>query len=163
MARYNAWQNESVYSAASKLDDAERKLDRGAFFGSIQETLSHLLWGDQIWMSRFAGTSKPVAGSIQDSRHMVPDWLGLCAERKAFDQVILDWSAEVSDDFLKGELSWFSGALNQDVSRRTAALVVHMFNHQTHHRGQVNTMITQAGQMLDDTDLFVLEERYKPS
>src|SRR5690606_4695511 len=55
-ARYNCWQNKSLYDAASALSDDERKAKRGAFFGSIHATLNHLLWGDQIWMSRLAGT-----------------------------------------------------------------------------------------------------------
>ena len=67
MARYNQWQNGSLYTAADQLTQAGRQLDRGAFFGSIQRTLSHLLWGDQQWMSRFAGTPKPVASGEQSA------------------------------------------------------------------------------------------------
>src|SRR4029450_9880640 len=59
MARYNRWQNESLYGAAGTLSDAERRRARGAFFGSIHATLNHVLWGDRIWMSRLAGTAKP--------------------------------------------------------------------------------------------------------
>ncbi len=46
MARYNAWQNQSVFAAADTLDDEARNMDRGAFFKSIHGTLNHLLWGD---------------------------------------------------------------------------------------------------------------------
>ncbi len=158
MARYNAWQNKSIYGAASQLDDADRKKDRGAFFGSIHETLSHLLWGDQIWMARFAGTPAPSASSIQESRSMIDAWSELTSQREAFDEKLLDWSDVVNEEFLNGELSWFSGALNKHVTRQTGMLVTHMFNHQTHHRGQVNTMILQAGCRLDDTDLFAMPE-----
>jgi uncharacterized damage-inducible protein DinB len=52
MARYNRWQNENLYGAADQLSEAERQRERGAFFGSIEKTLNHLLWGDQRWMSR---------------------------------------------------------------------------------------------------------------
>ena len=158
MSRYNLWQNRSVYYAASQLEDECRKRDRGAFFGSIHETLSHVLWGDQMWMARFAGTAKPAAGSIGESRSMVADWNQLVHERQEFDEVILNWSRTVTSDFLSGELSWFSGALQKEVKRPTGILVAHMFNHQTHHRGQVNTMLLQAGCTVDDTDLFVLPE-----
>ena len=58
MARYNRWQNENLYGAADTLSDAERRGDRGAFFGSIHATLNHLLWADRIWMSRLAGTPR---------------------------------------------------------------------------------------------------------
>ena len=67
MARYTAWQNESVINAASGLDEAARCADRGAFFGSIAGTLNHLLWGDRIWMNRFAGIDEPKGATIRES------------------------------------------------------------------------------------------------
>ena len=66
MARYNRWQNRNLYDSADRLSDEERARERGAFFGSIHGTLDHLLWGDRIWMHRFAGTQKP-AGGIKES------------------------------------------------------------------------------------------------
>ena len=59
MARYNRWQNENLYGVADSLSDDERRLERGAWFGSIHKTFNHLLWGDQTWMYRLAGTPKP--------------------------------------------------------------------------------------------------------
>lgn len=87
MARYNRWQNESLYGAADTLDDTARRTDRGSFFRSIHGTLSHILWGDTIWMHRFAGTPKP-AGGIAESPDTVADWKALWAERRAFDAAI---------------------------------------------------------------------------
>ena len=52
MARYNRWQNENLYGAADELSDEARRMDRSSFFKSIHATLSHILWADQIWMSR---------------------------------------------------------------------------------------------------------------
>ena len=74
MASYNRWQNENLYGAADTLTDAQRKEQRGAFFGSIHGTLNHLLWGDQIWMSRFAGTPKPKAPASRISASMYESW-----------------------------------------------------------------------------------------
>ena len=65
MARYNRWQNENLYTVADGLSEEERRRQRGAFFGSIQATLNHLLWADWMWMSRFAGTPKPEGGIPQ--------------------------------------------------------------------------------------------------
>ena len=87
MARYNRWQNENLYGAADALSDAERRRDRGAFFGSIHATLNHLLWADRIWMSRLAGTPHP-AGGIPESVALHSDWDELKRERKAFDAVV---------------------------------------------------------------------------
>jgi uncharacterized damage-inducible protein DinB len=153
MAAYNRWQNENLYGAAEGLDDAVRKAPRAAFFGSIHATLNHLLWGDQMWMSRFAGTPRPKVASIAESVGMYESWGELKRERVAFDQVILDWAARLDPAWLEGDLAWFSGALEREVSRPKWLLVMHLFNHQTHHRGQVHCMLTQAGARPGTTDL----------
>jgi uncharacterized damage-inducible protein DinB len=153
MAGYNHWQNENLYGAAGALSDAQRKEVRGAFFGSIHGTLNHLLWGDQIWMSRFAGTPKPKAGGIPDSVAMYESWDDLKRERWAFDAVIADWAGKLDDAWLGGELTWFSGAAGREVTKPRWLLVTHLFNHQTHHRGQVHCMLTQCGVKPGATDL----------
>ena len=91
MARYNRWQNENLYGVADRLSDAERRRDRGAFFGSIHQTLSHLLWGDRIWMSRFADWPAP-SGGIPQSVSLYPDWQLLRRERAATDASIIEWA-----------------------------------------------------------------------
>src|SRR5213075_786896 len=62
MARYNRWQNQNLYGVADQLGEEERRRELGACFGSIHKTLSNLLWGDQVWMSRFADVTGPQAG-----------------------------------------------------------------------------------------------------
>jgi uncharacterized damage-inducible protein DinB len=155
LARYNRWQNENLYGVADALSDAERRRECGAFFGSIHGTLSHLLWADRIWMSRFAGTPRP-AGGIPESVSLYGDWGELKRERAAFDGVIVDWADKLNDDTVAGDLTWFSGAIKAEVSRPKWLLLTHMFNHQTHHRGQVHCMLTQAGGKPGDTDLFIM-------
>ncbi len=159
MARYNRWQNTSLYAAADGLDDAARGADRGAFFGSIQGTLNHLLWGDSMWMSRFWAerVQKPTVG-IGDSSRFVADWSGLRDQRSAMDACIVEWAGEVRDDWLAGDLTWFSGAIGQEVTRPAGLCVTHFFNHQTHHRGQVHAILTAAGARPADTDLFLMPE-----
>jgi uncharacterized damage-inducible protein DinB len=153
MAEYNRWQNENLYGAADGLSDAARRQPRGAFFGSIHATLNHLLWADQMWMSRFTDTPKPKVPGIPESVGMCEGWDELKRERAAFDQVILDWAARLDPAWLEGDLVWFSGALGREVSRPRWLLVTHLFNHQTHHRGQVHGMLTQAGAKPGTTDL----------
>ena len=163
MAEYNNWQNESLYQAADGLGNDARRLDRGAVFRSIHETLSHLLWGDQIWMSRFAGLPAPRVGNVAQSTAMIDDWEELKTDRKTMDRAIISWAETVSSDFLDGKMSWYSGSQKRDITGQTGILVTHMFNHQTHHRGQVHAMITAAGGKPDDTDLFILEARKQPT
>jgi len=157
MARYNAWQNGCVVSAAEGLSDTERKADRGAFFGSIQGTLSHLLWGDLIWMSRFDGGEPPPCG-IPGSPALFPDWAAFKRERAATDERIEAWAARLGVADLGGDLSWHSGALGRDVTKPRALLITHFFNHQTHHRGQVHAMLTAAGALPGATDLAFMPE-----
>lgn len=156
MARYNAWQNESLFAAAATLDDAARRQDRGAFFKSIHGTLCHLLWADRMWLSRFAGTAKPIQ-RIHESGDLVADWADLAAQRQSFDGTILDWARTLSPEWLADDMVWFSGATQREMRKPRTLLVVHLFNHQTHHRGQVHAMLTAAGARPEDTDLMLLE------
>ena len=153
MAAYNRWQNQSLYGAGDTLTDAVRKEPRGAFFGSIHGTLNHLLFGDQIWMSRFAGTPRPKAAGIADSVAMYERWEELKRERQAFDEVIIGWAEKLDPQWLSGDLTWYSGAAKRELTRPRDLLVVHFFNHQTHHRGQVHCLLTQCGAKPGDTDL----------
>jgi uncharacterized damage-inducible protein DinB len=72
MARYNRWQNQSLYREADTLTDAERKTDRGAFFKSIHGTLCHIVFADQAWLHRSIGTP-PQAKSLAESSNAVSD------------------------------------------------------------------------------------------
>jgi uncharacterized damage-inducible protein DinB len=103
-------------------------------------------------MSRLAGTPRP-QGGIPQSVSLYADWNDLKRERAAFDTVIVDWADQLEDASLAGELTWFSGAIKAEVRKPKWLLVTHMFNHQTHHRGQVHCMLTQAGSKPGDTDL----------
>jgi uncharacterized damage-inducible protein DinB len=156
MARYNAWQNQSLFHAAAGLSEVAREQDRGAFVGSIRATLSHLMWGDLMWMARFDGGAAP-GGSIADSPAMF-DWPTLWAERPKLDARIAGWSWMVTEGELAGDLSWYSFALGREMSKPYALCVMHLFNHQTHHRGQVHAMLTAAGARPDDTDLLFMPD-----
>ena len=152
MARYNRWQNENLYGVADALSDPDRRRDRGAFFGSIHATLNHLLWADRIWMSRLAGTRRP-DGGIPESVSLYGSWDELKRERKDFDAVMIGWADRLDAASLASELPYYSGAIKAHLRRPKWLLVAHMFNHQTHHRGQVHCMLTQAGGKPGDTDL----------
>ena len=156
MAAYNAEMNRRVFAAASRLDDAARRADRGAFWGSIHRTLGHLLWADRVWMARLGVGAPPELG-LADSGEIVGDFTALAAARREMDAAILDWAAAVTPADLEGDLAWWSGAIGRDMVKPRALCVVQVFNHQTHHRGQVHAMLTAAGEATGATDLpFVL-------
>jgi uncharacterized damage-inducible protein DinB len=159
MAAYNAEMNRRLYAAADRLTPAQRCESRGAFFGSVQGTLSHLLWGDTIWMHRFDGWEKP-AGGIRESAGLHADWEGLKADRAAADARIEAWAGRIDPAWLAGTTRWFSGATGREMTRPNAVLVTHFFNHQTHHRGQAHALLTAFGQATGDTDLPVVLDRW---
>ena len=158
MARYGAWQNESLAAAADGLSDTARNEDRGGFFGSITGTLNHLLWGDRIWMNRFAGTPPPERASIPESIQETENWTRYRTARIEMDARIGAWAEGFDPQWLEGDLEWFSGSAQRNVCKPKSMLVMHFFNHATHHRGQVHAMLTAAGARPDDTDLFYLPE-----
>jgi uncharacterized damage-inducible protein DinB len=155
MARYNAWQNVSLYREADALGEVARRQERGAFFSSIHATLSHLIWADKAWMHRFDGTEKPVGG-IRESAGLYSDWLVMREDRVRLDAAICDWADRVDENWLALATTWYSGSQGKDVTRANWLQVAHFFNHQTHHRGQVHAMITAAGGKPDDTDIVFM-------
>jgi uncharacterized damage-inducible protein DinB len=157
MARYNRWQNENPYSVADVIADDERRRDRGAFFGSIHKTLNHILWGDRMWMSRFTEMQRP-EGGIAVSTELHAEWEVLCKNRVEMDEAIFNWSNHLNADWIAGDLTWISGVTQREMTHPKWLLVTHLFNHQTHHRGQVHCMLTQAGGKPHDTDLAFMPE-----
>ena len=151
MAAYNSEMNRRIYAAAAQLTDEERRTDRGAFFGSLHGTLSHLVWGDYNWMARFAGW-QPMPGGIPGSPNLFDSWDQLCEARTRGDAGIESWAAGLEDAWLRGPLVWVNSAGTRN--EKPAWLVVtHFFNHQTHHRGQAHGLLTRAGVKPADTDL----------
>lgn len=155
MAAYNAEMNRRLYEAAARLDDAERRRERGAFWGSIHGTLAHVLWGDRQWMSRFAGWAGPGV-PVRESPRLIEEFAELRAAREKADVDLVAWAAGVDEAWLAQEQTWFSGAAGRELSRPRGLLMAHFFNHQTHHRGQVHAMLTAAGEQTGDTDLFLV-------
>lgn len=159
MARYNAWQNTALRQIIPTLDKSELTKDRGAFFGSIMGTLNHLLWGDTLWMSRFDG-GQGTDVTIRQSTQMTVTPAVWAADRFRMDARITLWAQSVSALDLVGDLEWYSGALGRQMTKPKALCVMQLFNHQTHHRGQVHAMLTAAGQTLPDTDLPFIPEDF---
>ncbi len=157
MARYNLWQNKQLSDLLEGMAPAGLTRDRGAFFGSILGTLNHLLWGDLIWMSRFDGGAGP-DGGIADSSALCPTLGAWDAERFRTDGRIRLWAASLDNVDLQGDLTWYSGASGRRMTRPMALCVTHLFNHQTHHRGQVHAMMTAAGLAAPVTDLVFMPD-----
>jgi uncharacterized damage-inducible protein DinB len=150
MAQYNHWMNQKLYAICTEIPDAERKQDRGAFFKSVHGTLNHLLYGDRVWMGRF--TEKPFS-SPGMGRDLHSDFEQLRQEREQVDQEILAWAKGLSAEWLAQPFSYTSGIDRKTRTLPTWVLVTHLFNHQTHHRGQLTTLLSQMGHDPGVTDL----------
>jgi uncharacterized damage-inducible protein DinB len=163
LARYNRWFNERLYAACETLPEEERRRDRGAFFGSIDGTLNHLVWADTMWLGRFAAQG----GTALDPAQLVlppgagyeavlfDGWAAMKAERERLDALIERWLAEAGDDYPHRTMRY---ANTKGVAREHATwkALTHFFNHQAHHRGQATTLLSQAGVDVGVTDLIAL-------
>lgn len=160
MARYNLWQNHSMTVAVSRLPSDERDRDHGAFFGSIRRTFHHVFWGDRVWMSRFAGQPAP-EGGLASSTDFPGDWAAFCQQRQALDHQIVTWAHDLNPVWFEQDKASGTASSMAGGAASRAELVMHMFNHQTHHRGQIHAMITAAGGSTGATDLFRMPDPYR--
>jgi uncharacterized damage-inducible protein DinB len=153
MASYNAWMNQKLYALCAGLPDAERRRDRGAFFGSIHATLDHLLYGDLAWLGRFTGEPRELP-RLGTPLHA--DFDALRREREAVDARLVAWAETLAPAWLEAPTRFVSQTDGVLRELPTWTLVVHLFNHQTHHRGQVTTLLSQLGLDVGPTDLHKL-------
>ena len=164
MAEYNRWMNQRIIEAALRLPPSEITKDRGAFFGSLLQTLNHIAVADTIWLNRFARHPNasdlranlagfPVPGSLR--QELASSLQDLRIHRSALDEIIVTWAGSLTEGQLGETLNYtnMSGVVQ---SKNFGALVQHFFNHQTHHRGQASTLLFQAGVDVGVTDLLAV-------
>ena len=161
LASYNASMNTKLYFAAAKLPKDVLIADRGAFFGSVLGTLNHIVAGDTIWLRRFSAhpsnfhSLREMADIAAPTglAHIYSDDLdSLLKHRQRLDAIITALAAEVSDSDLAHPLSYKNS--RGDFQKNFGSLLLHLFNHQTHHRGQASTLLSQSGVDIGVTDLL---------
>lgn len=150
MARYNAWMNDKIYSVCFELSDKQRKHNCQLFFDSIHGTLNHLLYGDKAWLSRFIDNPDGIPSL---NRELHSDFEKLRSSRKALDAEIISWASTVTEEWLSKPFTFTSKVDGKERNRPCGLLVTHMFNHGTHHRGQITTALSQLGIDYGTTDL----------
>jgi uncharacterized damage-inducible protein DinB len=159
-ASYNASMNRKLYAAAATLPQDALLADRGAFFGSVIGTLNHIVAGDTIWLRRFMAhpsdfpSLRAMAGIAAPAglTHRYSDDLDSLREHRVrLDAIIEAMAAELSDADLAQPLLYRNS--RGDFRKNFGALLLHLFNHQTHHRGQASTLLSQLGVDIGVTDL----------
>ncbi len=141
LSRYNRLANESLYDACAKLTCEEIAAPRLTFFGSVLGTLNHILVVDRIWLDRFTG----ISGEVPPMDAMpYLDFEALREARVVEDARIAEFVESLTIAFLSSRFQFrdHTGQYRQDSA---ALLVMHFFNHQTHHRGQVHAMLRHSG------------------
>jgi uncharacterized damage-inducible protein DinB len=150
MTEYNAWMNSKVYAVCAGLPEPDLYEDRGAFFRSIYMTLNHLAYADLAFLARFTGDPAAVPPLDVD---LFGGFAALRAERERLDARLTHWTGNITDEWLRQSLSYVSKVDGRSRTVPQWALVSHLFNHQTHHRGQVTTLLTQIGLDIGSTDI----------
>ncbi len=164
MAGYNEWMNTKIYETAAKLSAEELSKNRGAFFGSIIKTLNHIAVADTIWLKRFA----PLLQNHQELNFIREQKLPHSLEvmlfstieelydyRKLLDSLLSELAKSLTAAELSQTLS-YTNTKHIPATKNLFSLFMHVFNHQTHHRGQVTTLLSQSGLDVGITDLVVI-------
>lgn len=154
MAGYNAWANARLLDACEALPPGGFVAERGGFFGSIAGTLNHLLVTDRIWTARLRGTPLPPYGL---DTLLFEDLTELRAARAAEDAALETYVARLTDEACAAQFRWTRKADGVEVVGPLWATLAHLFNHQTHHRGQAHDLIGQAGVETPSLDLPVYQ------
>jgi len=154
LARYNTWMNARLYGICARIPNSARKRNRQAFFRSIHGNLNHLLLTDRVQLGRFI-TDKSVIESVDAEgkpitiqrldQELYGDFDLLRHERVRTDRVIEDWSRTMTLDRLKSHLSYQAMADGRHYTHPVWWAATHFFNHQTHRRGQLTTLLNQLG------------------
>ncbi len=150
LSHYNMWMNKNIFKICDSLNDEIRNKDMGAFFGSIRRTLDHILYGDKAWLERLRdNTFSP--RDINET--LFQNWEDLKRERVIVDNEIDIWISSLDENELKKIHTYISNVDGKQRSVPYWSLVHHIFNHQTHHRGQLTTLLAQLDIDFGTTDI----------
>ena len=151
LARFNQWVNGRLYPVVAEMPEEEYRRELGAFFGSIHQTLNHLLILDRLWTSRFTGANVDDIESVRDVVH--DDFASLRRARDAMDLHIIETVDGLRDANFTQSYTFTIRASGREATMVGRHMLLAMFNHQTHHRGQVHCMLTQQGYAVPGLDV----------
>jgi uncharacterized damage-inducible protein DinB len=152
MARYNRWQNVTLYALTDQISDSERKRDRGMFFESIHHTLDHILMVD----TRLAGmveTGSPAVEPFKPRKLVHAEYAALAAARRSMDEHLIDMADGHDDAWFEKSCEFASPLTGQPRQLPRHFYLVQLFNHATHHRSQVTAVLQTLGLDYGSTDL----------
>lgn len=150
MSQYSRWMDAKLYEVCAIIPDKDRKKDMGAFFKSIHGTLNHIYYGDLAWLERLRDNKfTPRKLGVE----LFEDFDQLRKAQEKMDSEIIEWASFLTNEYLQSSYNYVSNVDRKLRVMPVWVLVTHMFNHQTHHRGQLTTLIKQLGYEPGVTDI----------
>lgn len=159
-ARYNAWANARAFEAAAALDDSAYRSDLGAAFGSVHGTLNHLLVTDRIWLARLSGAADP---GLRLDQILFERFADLRAARAALDAELIAYVDGLSEADLAAEICYTRASRPEPARQSRSSALAHLFNHQTHHRGQAHALLTRLSGAAPAFDLLFFQRAANPA
>ena len=139
-ARYNRTANDRLFTKCAQLDDVEYRKERAGSFGSIHKLLNHILLGDRRWLGLFESDERltPPLNQI-----LYDEFSDLRNARTQEDARIEAFFRSPDPVFWSRTFSYTNNQ-GRDYIETAHVACTHLFNHQTHHRGQVHVMLSQT-------------------
>lgn len=134
----NAWANHRLLGACRTLTPLELQVTRTSFFPSILHTLNHILTVDWFYVSALEG--RPMGGAAFTPELPFLDFSDLEREQRAIDRRLIDHCRQMQDDDFACDI--VIPRANGDQHEQADRLLLHLFQHQIHHRGQVHAMLS---------------------
>ncbi|PKG37293.1 DinB family protein [Psychromonas sp. Urea-02u-13] len=165
MADYNQWMNQKVYEAIGAMPPEKLHEDKGAFFGSIFASLNHICVGDTLWLKRFESVLQKhqayapiLALAMPESldAFLANNFIELKDRRVLLDETLLELTSLLTDEELLQPIRYLNSK-GVTANKTLFNLLMHVFNHQTHHRGQITTLLSQSGIDVGITDLVFIQ------
>jgi uncharacterized damage-inducible protein DinB len=151
-SRYNQWANRRLYAACGALPEGEYLKRRPSFFGSLHATLNHILVGDRIWMGRLTGHLATHIKALDQI--LYPEFAGLRVAREAEDAAIINYFDGLDEPTLNSMLR-YKNMEGESLALPVRQVIGHLFNHETHHRGQAHGLLSQTAVKPPELDLLL--------
>lgn len=152
LARYHAWANQQLIVHLNNVSDSDFFKDQKLFFNSIFGTLNHLLVADHLWLSRFSqGISPSISLNtiIEDDREPLLQKLNHATHQwQVFIQSL--------DSKILTEMFHYTTTAGKSMQLPYAATLMHVFNHATHHRGQITAAMTALDYAAPELDMIYM-------
>jgi len=163
-ARYNAWINQSLLEASLSLPEEQQNKDLGVFFHSLTGSWNHIMVGDLLWLNRLA-TIFPILDDAIDTwpkpttlnQVLYPELQQLVQPRQQLDELIIQWCDFLRETDCEDRLQYHN-TQEQLVVKPLPNVMQHLFNHQTHHRGQITAILSQLGGDYGATDFLFMPD-----